>query len=86
MHDSVVSTPESLRNVLIDDIARRHYVLDADVVEHTTALATIEPTKNKEGTSLKAFTNFVMLTKLSIEQVKLLLKNGEESGVSIGFF
>lgn len=49
MHEPAVSTPKNLRHVLIDDVKRRHYVLDADVVEQTMALANIEPTPNDRG-------------------------------------
>ena len=49
MHETSVSTPDNLREILVDDVKRRQYVLDADVVEHTTALASIGPATNKNG-------------------------------------
>nr|CAH0101671.1 unnamed protein product [Daphnia galeata] len=49
MHETSVSTPDNLRDILVDDVKRRQYVLDADVVEHTTALASIGPATNKNG-------------------------------------
>ncbi|XP_057370306.1 sphingomyelin phosphodiesterase 3-like [Daphnia carinata] len=49
MHEPIVSTAEALRHVLIDDVKRRQYVLDADVVEQTTALASIDPSTNEDG-------------------------------------
>ena len=49
MHEPVVATPEKLRNVLIDDVKRRHYILDADVLEQTRDLASIDPAKNIDG-------------------------------------
>lgn len=49
MHEPAVSSPDGLRDVLIDDVIRRRYILDADVVEHTAALASIDPATNKDG-------------------------------------
>jgi hypothetical protein len=49
MHEATVSTPDKLRDVLVDDLKRRQYVLDADVLEHTTALASIDPAPNGNG-------------------------------------
>ena len=49
MHESAVSSPENLRNVLIDDLKRRHYIIDANVVEQTLALASVDATPNEKG-------------------------------------
>uniref|UniRef100_A0A0P5XL57 Sphingomyelin phosphodiesterase 3 n=1 Tax=Daphnia magna TaxID=35525 RepID=A0A0P5XL57_9CRUS len=49
MHEPIVSTADALRHVLIDDVRRRQYVLDADVEEQTTALASIDPSTDKNG-------------------------------------
>ena len=43
MHEASVSNPQHFRNVLVNDVQRRHYVLDADVV----ALA--DPAQIKKG-------------------------------------
>lgn len=51
MHEPIVSTADALRHVLIDDVRRRQYVLDADVEEQTTALASIDPSTDKNGNS-----------------------------------
>ena len=51
MHEEAVISPDTFRDVLIDDVKRRHYILDADVKEHTMALASIGPTTNHEGYS-----------------------------------
>jgi len=45
MHEASVSNPQHFRNVLVNDVQRRHYVLDADVV----ALA--DPAQIKKGES-----------------------------------
>ena len=49
MHEPAVASPNALRRVLIDDLSRRYYVLDADVVEHTAALASCDPLANANG-------------------------------------
>lgn len=78
MHDPPVSTPKNFRNVLIDDLKRRYYLLDADVLEHTLALASIEPTPNNQGFNF----SLIMLSRtisliFFLFQVKLLPKIGE---------
>ena len=49
MHEACVSTAESFRRVLMDDLRRRFYIIDADVQEQTIALASVEPEPNKDG-------------------------------------
>jgi hypothetical protein len=49
MHEEAVLTPDKFREVLCDDVIRRHFILDADVKEHTMSLASIDPARNQEG-------------------------------------
>ena len=49
MHEDPVVTPDKFRGVLCDDVKRRHFILDADVKEHTMALASIDAVRNQEG-------------------------------------
>lgn len=52
MHEPAVCTPVSLRNVLLDDCRRRHYILDADVPKQAKSQSFVEePAPNQEGTS-----------------------------------
>ena len=47
MHEDPVVTPDKFRGVLCDDVKRRHFILDADVKEHTMALASIDAVRNQ---------------------------------------
>jgi hypothetical protein len=49
MHESTVTTAEGFRRVLIDDVRRRFYILDADVQVHTKALASADATPDENG-------------------------------------
>lgn len=69
MHEPAVSSPGSLRDVLIDDVLRRHYILDADVVEHTAALASVDPATNQDGKQIfQLFYLIVWLHKCGVNR------------------
>jgi len=41
--------PGDFRDILVDDVRRRHFVLDADVEEQTFALMTVDPRPDHDG-------------------------------------
>jgi len=54
MRQMKLNTPEMqdteiFRDILVDDVRRRHYILDADVVEQTFDLMVCDPKPDKEG-------------------------------------
>ncbi|TRY67707.1 hypothetical protein TCAL_02291 [Tigriopus californicus] len=49
IHDEEVSTPEDFRSILVDDVLRRYYILDADVEVQTTELMVCDPRPDSEG-------------------------------------
>ena len=49
LHTPEMRNPDHFREILVDDVRRRHYVLDAVVEEQTFDLMTIGPTSNKHG-------------------------------------
>ena len=49
LHTPEMRDPDLFREILVDDVRRRHYVLDAVVEEQTYDLMTIGPTTNEDG-------------------------------------
>ena len=49
LHTPEMRDPHLFREILVDDVRRRHYVLDAVVEEQTYDLMTIGPTTNEDG-------------------------------------
>ncbi|XP_045614422.1 sphingomyelin phosphodiesterase 5 isoform X2 [Procambarus clarkii] len=49
IHHSIAQNPESFRKILLDDIQRRHYILDADVKEQAPDLMWIAPKADSSG-------------------------------------
>ena len=49
LHRPEMRDPETFREILIDDVRRRHYINDADVEEHSFELMTSKPRPNATG-------------------------------------
>ena len=49
LHTTEMRNPAAFREILVDDVRRRHYVLDADVKEQTFDLMTSEPSTDEKG-------------------------------------
>jgi sphingomyelin phosphodiesterase 3 len=49
LHTPEMRDPASLREILLDDVRRRHYILDADVEEQTMELMTAGPRPDGRG-------------------------------------
>ena len=49
LHRMEMRNAQAFREILVDDVRRRHYVLDADVKEQTFDLMTSEPSTNELG-------------------------------------
>ena len=49
LHTKEVRDPKLFKEILVDNVARRSYVLDADVEEQTMDLMTVEPSRNCKG-------------------------------------
>lgn len=49
MHEPEVTSPENLRNVLMNDTERKHYVIDADILEDSSTGQTGDPINNIKG-------------------------------------
>ena len=49
LHTPEMRNPRQFKEILVDDVRRRHYVLDADVEEQTFDLMTIGPSTNESG-------------------------------------
>ena len=49
LHMPEMRHPDSFRDILVDDVRRRHYVNDGDVTEHTFELMTSKPAPNSRG-------------------------------------
>ena len=49
LHTPEMRNPDHFREILVDNVRRRHYVLDAVVEEQTFDLMTIGPSTNEEG-------------------------------------
>ena len=49
LHDEKIDSPEKFRRVLIDDVERRNYIIDADVEVQTTDLMFCPPKPNENG-------------------------------------
>ena len=49
IHDERVENAQKLREALIDDVERRKYIIDADIVEQTMDLMYCEPKRDPDG-------------------------------------
>ena len=49
LHTMEMRNAATFREILVDDVRRRHYVLDADVKEQTFDLMTSEPSTDETG-------------------------------------
>ena len=49
LHTKEMRNASAFREILVDDVRRRHYVLDADVKEQTFELMTSEPSTDETG-------------------------------------
>ena len=84
MRQLKLNTPEMqdkqiFRNILIDDVRRRDYILDADVVEQTFDLMVCDPQPDKHGeVSVQPFGGMRRIDKI-------LYRTGSASLQGVGF-
>ena len=71
--------PEIFRDILVDDVRRRHYILDADVVEQTFDLMVCVPKPDENGEV--SYEEYGGMRRID----KILYRNGSASVEGVGY-